>query len=101
MKTEVADGWADCPWLLAFLNSQQVFAAGRAVKLIDHDFWANVSEILNGLDQGFIRREFAKMDNWLRDNPQRMPTPRGVRKFVANWLERAYGQERKIKGDRK
>ena len=83
-------------WLLTYLSQQQhTFNGHHLPNLMDHRFWDDLSEATNGIDQPFIAREFAKMSLWLTDNPKRYPTPRGVRRFVAAWLERAAEHERK------
>jgi len=88
--------WSDSPWLLKFLKEQTTFIGDRLPRLLNHDYWADVSEVVNGLTQEFVSREFAKMGVWLRDNPARAPTAKGVRRFVSGWLERAYEKQRRF-----
>jgi hypothetical protein len=87
--------WADSPWLLKFLKEQTTFNGQHLPRLLSHDYWADLSETTNGLALPFITREFAKMSIWLRDNPRRQPTPVGIRRFVAGWLQRAYEHDRR------
>jgi hypothetical protein len=87
--------WADSPWLLKFLKEQTTFNGQHLPRLLSHDYWADLSETTNGLALPFVTREFAKMSIWLRDNPRRQPTPVGIRRFVAGWLQRAYEHDRR------
>ena len=83
-------------WLKTFIETQQHTFNGTHVPfLTNHKFWDDVSEAVNGLAPAFITAEFAKMSIWLTDNPQKAPTPKGVRRFVAGWLQRAADQERR------
>lgn len=41
-----------------------------------------------------VRMELLRMDQWLRANPQKRKTPRGVRRFVNTWLSNASDRER-------
>lgn len=43
----------------------------------------------------YCEREFAKISNWLRNNPKKRPTTRGLFKFVSSWLERGWDSYRK------
>lgn len=79
----------DSPWLSSFLKEQTAFNGNLLPRLIHHDFWADVGDACNGIDVGFLRVEFAQMAIWLRENPRKAPTPKGVRQFVAGWLLRA------------
>jgi len=86
----------DSVWLHHFLvQEQHTFNSNKLPKLVDSDWWAALSVSINGISPAFIRSEFAKMELWLRDNPSRGPTERGVRRFVSGWLERAAQQRRK------
>jgi len=96
LKGESEGDWSDSPWLLKFLKEQTTFIGDRLPRLLNHDYWADVSEVVNGLTQEFVSREFAKMGVWLRDNPARAPTAKGVRRFVSGWLERAYEKQRRF-----
>jgi hypothetical protein len=88
--------WTDSLWLLSFLKEQQTaFNGTHLPQLIQHDFWADLSEAVNGIDLPFVKPEFAKMAIWLRDNPRKRPTAKGVRKFVSGWLERAAERRRR------
>lgn len=90
-----AEVWGKDLWLVQFLKEQTAFNGQHLPTLIDHSFWCDVSEVVNGVNQRFLTQEFAKMGLWLRDHPQRHPTVRGARRFVAGWLERAYEKERR------
>lgn len=87
--------WADAPWLLKFLQDQATFNGTRLPRLLNHDYWSDLSEAINGLEESFLRSEFAKMAIWLRDNRSRAPTEKGVRRFVATWLEKAAENRRR------
>lgn len=85
----------DSPWLISFLKEQTTFNGNLLPKLIHHDFWVDVSESCNGIDANFLRAEFAKMAIWLREKPKRAPTPKGVRQFVAHWLQQGAEKRRR------
>lgn len=85
----------DSAWLISFLKEQTTFNGNLLPKLIHHDFWADVSDVCNGIDANFLRVEFARIAIWIRDNPRRAPTPKGIRRFVAGWLQRAAEQRRR------
>ncbi len=93
--------WADSPWLLKFLKEQTTFNGHHLPRLMNHDYWADLSETTNGLAAPFVTREFAKMSIWLRDNPRRAPTPVGIRRFVSGWLQRAYEHDRRFSDGKK
>lgn len=84
-------------WILDLISDPKLLPLSAQItdRLKDHEWWERTAEACNGLDPQFLRRELAKMANWLTDNPQRRPTARGIRRFVANWLIRAYEQERR------
>jgi Helix-turn-helix domain len=86
--------WRDDVWLWKFLKEQHVFNGNRLPKLLDNGWWSDLSEAVNGVDLPFVTTEFGKMGVWLRDNPARAPTDKGVRRFVATWLERAASRRR-------
>ena len=41
-----------------------------------------------------VRMELMRMDQWLRANPEKRKTPRGVRRFINTWLSNASDRER-------
>lgn len=41
-----------------------------------------------------VRMELVRMDQWLRANPEKRKTPRGVRRFINTWLSNASDRER-------
>ena len=92
-----AQEWPDEErWLLDFLdNGQKAFNGVHLPNLRLYEFWDDLSVRVNGLSKPFVEREFAGMRIWLRDNPARGPTPKGVRRFVSNWMQRAAEQERR------
>lgn len=92
-----AEQWADAPWLLNFLNQQHTFNGNKLPRLKQYAYWSDLSEAINGVDESFLTAEFAKMANWLRDNPRRAPTDKGVRRFVASWLQKAADRRRQEK----
>src|SRR5262249_2270057 len=53
-------------------------------RLDDYAWWENLSVAVNGLDTETLDREFAKMARWIRDHPNRVPTARGLRKFIGD-----------------
>jgi uncharacterized protein YdaU (DUF1376 family) len=78
---------ADDLWLLELLKKQNFLEANGY--LHDYEWWNNVSQAVNGIEPEFLEREFAKMGAWLRENPQRMPTTKGMRRFIRTWVEKA------------
>lgn len=83
-------------WLKDFLDSQTLIPCPRSA--LDHPaWWEEVSHTANGLSLEVLQREFAKMGAWLIENPRRLPgTSRGWKRFVRQWLERAYEKERRF-----
>lgn len=94
MQGEKKEEWKDTLWLKEFLEKQNYISKEYIGHLSDYDWWDKVSIIVNGLNIGFIEKEFAKMGTWIMDNSHRKPTLRGIRRFVQGWLERAYERER-------
>ena len=79
-----------------FLLTEQHAINGKKIPyLIDSDWWADLSEAVNGLTIEFVRIEFAKMAVWFRNNPKKLPTEKGVRRFVANWFQTAAEDRRR------
>ena len=93
----VASGWPDSDrWLLGYLETQTILTI---IDLpLDHRWWDSVSIACSGISESFLDVQFAKMQSWLIENPARKPTPRGVRRFVRTWLERAHEKERRFNG---
>lgn len=63
-------------------------------QLDDNDWWNALSYTCNSPDNAWLKREFAKMNAWLNENPRKRPTTRW-KSFIRGWLERAYERERK------
>lgn len=58
-------------------------------------FQRELVEVYSGFD---LSDEFAKMKAWLIGNPDRRKTKRGVKRFIVNWLNKAFdGRPRKPK----
>ena len=87
---------ANLSWIPEFLESQ-AWLNGKTVKLLNPPWWVALHTAVNGFDQAVLKEEFAKMEVWILTHPSRRPTPRGVARFVAGWLERTYERERRIK----
>lgn len=89
-KPELPKGWVEEDrWLVECLWEQRAFEEPHLAYLLDNDFWDDVSELANGLSRQFVSAEFTRMRRWLDENPGRRPTPKGVRRFVRRWFERA------------
>ena len=85
----------DWLWLKEFILKQ---SWGLPIeRFLDFAWWDAVSYSCGGLSLPFIETEFAKIRRWIMDNKKREPTPKGYRKFVAGWLERAHEKERRFK----
>lgn len=74
-------------WIKTFLDSQRLveFWDVERMALLDPDWWVRTAEACYGIDEEFLRVEFAKMGNWLSSHKGRRPT----KKFVQNWLTKA------------
>jgi len=88
---EFPDQWK---WLENLVSKQN--GGFPKERFLDFAWWDAVSYTCGGLSQDFLEREFAGIRRWIMDNPQREPTPRGYRKFVAGWLARSYEKERRF-----
>jgi hypothetical protein len=64
-------------------------------KLDDAQWWEDLSHAVNGLDGETLHRNFAAISVWMHDHPQRIPTARGLRSFIARWFQGAAEDERK------
>ena len=84
----------DWKWLLDFVNSHVDIVPKES--FLDFRWWDSASYGCGGLDEQFLTVEYNKMARWLMENPRRRPTPRGWRRFVAGWLERANDKERRF-----
>ena len=82
-------------WLKGMIKGQTFFTNPQQVKLLDYSWWEDVDEIVSGINPEFIKKQFAEMRLWKKDNGQRWPTERGIRKFVKGWLTRAKEMERR------
>jgi hypothetical protein len=89
-------------WIPKFLETQtSVNLPPAHLKALQNpDFWERTSEACGGIDLALLQVEFAKMGNWLIDHPSRVPTAKGIRRFVSGWLERTYEKERRYGGQR-
>lgn len=90
-KPEFPDSWK---WLEDWIKKQN---GGFPVeRFLDWPWWDAVSETCGGLSERWLEEQSAKWRRWIMDNPQRAPTPKGYRRFIAGWLERSYERERRI-----
>ena len=80
-------------WLHQFISNQN--GAFPKDRFLIFSWWDDISYACGGLSKEFLETEFAKMRVWICDNPRREPTPKGYRRFVASWLQRAYERERR------
>lgn len=95
-KTGLADWPADALWLRGFLETEQrAFSDPAGSRLLDYAWWDATSVAINGVSRSILETEFARMQAWFAENPTRRPTPKGARRFVRTWLERAAEQERR------
>jgi hypothetical protein len=81
-------------WLLKLLQKTPCFESAREDYLSEYAWWEDVARAVGNLPQEFIEMEFAKMSAWFRENPQRKPTAKGMRRFIRNWLEKAKEDQR-------
>lgn len=89
------DEWGDDQWLYILLKNQKYLNGEYKSMLFDHDWWNVVSMAVNGISEEWLNTEFAKMKAWMIEKPTRVPTKRGIKRFVRGWLERAYERERR------
>lgn len=83
--------------LLEFLKNQKFVDFDlEGSKLLDHGWWEATAEACAGVEIETLSAEFARMGAWLSENPSRRPTPKGTRRFVRTWLERAHERERRF-----
>jgi len=79
--------------IVAFLREQKAVPFDA---MDDPMWWEGVSDIINGIDFPFLKREFGRMQAWIQENPNKKPaTPGGWKRFVRRWLEKGYEQDRK------
>lgn len=85
-------------WLKEFLETEaRNLVPAPNGTLIDPRWWDAVSETCGGLSLPFLRTEFSRISAWLTENPRRSPAqPRGWKRFIRTWLERAHERERRI-----
>lgn len=82
-------------WLKVLIENQIIFTAPQKIKLLEHSWWVDVDQVVSGITEEFIKKQFVEMKIWKGDNPQRWPTEKGIRKFVKGWLTRAKEYSRK------
>lgn len=82
-------------WLEELIRKVQLPGNFPRERFLDFAWWDAVSYRCGGLSFEFLEREFAGIRRWLMDNPNREPTPKGYRRFLATWLERSYEHERR------
>lgn len=84
-------------WLYDLISTQHYLELNdlELKTLLDHKWWNLVSEAVNGIDEPFLRKQWATIAVWLNENPRRRPTHKGWKRFVRGWLERAQERERK------
>lgn len=63
--------------------------------ILDYGWWDAVSVAINGISIPFVESEFAKMSAWIKENPRRGPTQKGVKRFVRVWLEKSAEERRR------
>ena len=63
--------------------------------LLDYVWWDAVSIAIHGIDEEFLKPELARMETWFIENPSRIPTSKGIKRFMRRWLERAHENERR------
>jgi hypothetical protein len=91
---------APLPWpdedqaFAEWLTTQPLLTAIRPP--VDFEWWRDMSYVINGLPTiEWLERQYAKMQMYCKEKPQKKPTPKGTSRFVRNWLERAYNDERR------
>jgi hypothetical protein len=85
----------DALWLKGFLETQTSVRPPNGA-LIDYPWWSAVSETCGGLTLPWLSTEFNRIAAWLMENPSRNPgTPRGWKRFIRHWLEKAHERERR------
>lgn len=80
-------------WLSDLIAEQQFLDNEFQCPLQNHGWWEDTSRALGGVNPAFLERELAKMSAWWRENPGKRKTPKGICRFVRNWLERAQNEK--------
>jgi len=62
------------------------------------DLWSTLERAYDQYPWLYFEQEIAKMDAWIEANRGRKPTPRGLPRFVRNWMERAVEYGRRTHG---
>jgi hypothetical protein len=88
--------WNGHGWVCEFLTERQKDFPLNLDYLFDLKWWEATSEILNGLpSREWLNEQFGRMKVWFLENPRRVPSAPGMRRFVRTWLERGIEQNRR------
>jgi len=68
------------------------------IYLDDENWWNATSHAVGGINMQVLDKEFGKIEAYLIEHPRKRPQPRGWKRFVRTWLQRAYEYERKYHG---
>jgi len=76
-----------------------ILSFGLPLEYLDDDNWWNAtSHAVGGINMQVLDKEFGKIEAYLIEHPRKRPQPRGWKRFVRTWLQRAYEYERKYHG---
>lgn len=74
----------------------------RPITLKDNSKWRPTQEDYDDWTQMYpdvdVKREFDNMRRYCLDKPQKRKTPRGIKRFVTNWLERVRDDQKSDTG---
>ncbi len=76
-----------------------ILSFGLPLEYLDDDNWWNAtSHAVGGINMHVLDREFGKIEAYLIEHPRKRPQPRGWKRFVRTWLQKAHEYERKYHG---
>ena len=76
-------------WLLDTLHLKPLAENGSG------PWWSTLEKAYDQYPWLYFEEEIRKADAWLASNPGRRPTPKGLRRFMRSWFERAVEMGRK------
>ena len=86
----------------SIINNQVPTVAGDAVyklQLNDKSYYdvyqSEIDELKDIYPNADIDQEFKKMIRWIKDNPTKRKTRRGIGSFISNWLDKAQNKPRR------
>lgn len=91
-------------WLRDFLKDQDLLIVPAEYLLSDPAWWTSVAIACGGLNESWLRIEFAKMQAYLIEHSETRPqSRRGWLKFIRSWLirENRWRNEEDVRGEKR